>query len=320
MERFKKTLSPILLVLLCVVSILSFLRIGDLESRVIYMNHTLDLLQNEQMNLSADLRGQIQSALEEEASILAAYSYKVGDFDPQTLTAPVYLSITPKYQQEDTTVQLQINDVRIDMNRNGASYEATVDLALNETLRFPVVVITSDGAQSVQELPWSVSPLEYGKLLVVEFIPPQVTLMPGVKIEDAIRVVVSHMERTEVSQVELVTELDGVEQRRDLCQINEDATGVTSALVTPEDYAFDLQKGSELRLYADVTADGLVWRFAVCGFRCDENGNISQMDIWEPMPVSVTNPEGRIVDLSDENLREYGISIDAVRAEDKPAA
>lgn len=117
-----------------------------------HLNNRLNNMDDSLRNDMSNLVGNVENMLEQEVSILADYQYEVGELNPDTLTIPVTVTITPKYQQENTAVALQTEAGTVSLSRSGAIYTALLDMAINEELVRPLAVITVDGQQSVQAL------------------------------------------------------------------------------------------------------------------------------------------------------------------------
>lgn len=302
MDKIRKHIPTILLVVLCVASILSYLRIGDLEDQVRRLQSELNSMDNRLRNDMANLVGNVEHVLEQEASILADYQYVVGELDADTLTIPVTVTVTPKYQQEGTTVALQTETETVHLARSGAEYTATLDMAIDEELYRPLAVITVDGKQSVQTLEWYLTPLDYVKLYA-DINVGRTQINPSYKLEEQIDVYVDGNSVENVTKIELVAEMDGVEQRCDTMELIERSEYTACGSLVPTDYEWDIDEGSKLMIYVDVYAGDLIWRFAVDG-ATRKDGSIDNMDLWRNDPIRVSTVDGKVIDFPW--AEEYG--------------
>jgi len=304
MEKFRKAIPMILLIVLCVVTILSFLRIGDLEDQIRRLENDINSMDVSLRNDMSNLVGNVEHVLEQEASIISDAQYEVGSLNVESLTIPVTVSVTPKYQQEGTVVALQLeNGEIVDLTRSGAVYTATLDVAIEDELNRPQAIITTDGLQSVQTLEWYLEPLDYVKLYA-EIHTPRIQVNPTYKIEDSIDVYVDGKDTDSVWKIELVTVLDGEEQRRDVFELAERAEYSTMGTLVPKDYEWDVDKGSKLMIYVDVYAGDFVWRYAMDGVTRDENGQLVTMDLWRNDPIEIRTTNGEVIRF--DWAKEYG--------------
>ena len=305
MEKPRISLSTILLIVLCVVAILSFMRIGDLEDQIRRLENHINNMDVSLRNDMSKLVSNVEHVLEQEASIVSDAQYEVGELNVETLTIPVKVSVTPKHQQEGTTVALQLADGKIiELIRSGAVYTATLDMGIEEELERPQAIITTNGLQSVQVLEWYLEPMDYVKLYA-EIHTPRIQVNPTYKIEDSIDVYVDGSGADSVWKMELVTVLDGVEQRRDLFELAERAEYSTMGTLLPRDFEWDVDKGSKLMLFVDVYAGDLVWRYAMAGVTRDESGNLTNMDLWRNEPIEVRSADGEVIRFAWAEELEY---------------
>ncbi len=303
MEKLRKHLPTLLLAALCVLMLLSFLRIGDLENQVRRLDHELSNMDSNLRNEMSRLVYDVDQTLEREASLLSDAVYEVGALDVGTLTVPVTVRITPKEQRPATSLSLEWAGECISLTREGVGYTAVLPLPVDGTLERPSAVITEGETRYVETLDWYIVPMDYVRIYADVRI-HQTQYEPSYKITGPVEVSVDKYESENVSAVELVTLLNGTEQRRDSVPCDVADAWQWHGSWTPEDFEFDIDRGDKLEIYLEVTTGGLIWRYAAEIVSRDDDGRIQEADIYRGEPLSVATTDGRVI--SFLLAEEYG--------------
>ncbi|GEM_PF-661472 len=131
----------------------------------IYTLFKLNSIQNSIDNKYAHLRNAVESTngeisgitsninsiLEKQGSILDSYEITFGDKLNSDLTVPVKISVTPKEYTEGLNASLIINEESVSMQKNVASFIATVNLNIFEAFQ-PKIILEQNGVQKIESI------------------------------------------------------------------------------------------------------------------------------------------------------------------------
>lgn len=130
-------LAAVLLVVCCLLGYY-IQRVGQLEQTLAAIRTDIDLLDNQMQGSLGSIQAGIQDSLTQQASILSASDVGQGDYDPDTKTAALRLSATPKTLTEDTRLFFVLSPM--------ASSENTLAEPITVEGRIPAVEGPSSGA------------------------------------------------------------------------------------------------------------------------------------------------------------------------------
>lgn len=134
----------------------------SMHSKLTRMEEELSMTRSELNREILGLRGDIydlEVELEEQNSLISAFSYEVGDFDVDTMTSEVTFTCTPKSFTEDTTITLTLGDYEIALEKgSGGVFRGTKEMDIFAMLpETAVITITSGGVSQTQmtdQHPW----------------------------------------------------------------------------------------------------------------------------------------------------------------------
>ena len=147
-EKQKKilmmTVPVITIVILCVLTG-TFISMGEkvsqMGNQLAYLIDTNSILQSQMLNL----QGNIELALEEEASLVEKYSIEVLDTDFERGTYQVKISVVPKEYSDSTKVSIffGVNEIPLILNRY--AYEGTTQLEFKDNYDSNVAFLIANG-------------------------------------------------------------------------------------------------------------------------------------------------------------------------------
>lgn len=144
----KKNILYLAIALLLIINASTLSKVNSLSFQVQqYENHVRNL-ENEIRNMDSSF----EEMLDKKSSILDSFDIRFGEkLNPDNLTVPVTIAITPKELDEGMTAAVQINGEKIEMKKTGTSFEASFDASIFEDLS-PKVVLEADGVQKTESL------------------------------------------------------------------------------------------------------------------------------------------------------------------------
>ena len=147
-----KKYSNYIIIALIIINIFNIFKINNLERSM--DNYYLQIVSGINRNNSeiSNIYSNIDSILEKQSSLLDSHKIEFGEsLNKDNLTVPVKFTVVPKEYSEGLTVNIQLNDESFILNKNGTSFETTIDADIFETFQ-PKVVISKDGIQKTESL------------------------------------------------------------------------------------------------------------------------------------------------------------------------
>lgn len=154
MEKVHKIIIGLLAATLCLVLILGFSTYNRLETQISNLEARILSLYSQLSNISynmSSIKSDIQSAIEEEASIISSYSAVQSGLD-ENYCRDITFTVSPKQYTEETTAKLYIGGREYAMAKNGAVFSVTAALPVNEIYKSYSVAFETDGIVSVQKV------------------------------------------------------------------------------------------------------------------------------------------------------------------------
>jgi|GEM_PF-2120040 len=140
-----------LIAALLVLQVISLAKINHLQNSLAQAAANTASLYNRVESLSEDVSRSVRNALSEQNSILDSYDYAFGDFDPDTLTLAMSLTVTPKATGADTQVFLTLGGEETALERRGDSFAATLPVNIF-TAFSPMISVETGGQRSHESL------------------------------------------------------------------------------------------------------------------------------------------------------------------------
>lgn len=211
----KKHMPTIVSLLSCGLTVLCLLEISGLQNQVTGLQNQLSNQVSVISQSVGSISYQVQSSLEEQASILSASEWSFGEADMKALTIPFTYTATPKVLTPGvTTASLVCNDTVHPMAaREDGSFSVTLDWPLFEELHLQRVVFAENGAQTIEALDARELPFEQAVKLPYALFP--VTVHYGheeLHYEGEIQV--DNFPRDTAKSMTLVVEQNGTELHR----------------------------------------------------------------------------------------------------------
>ena len=310
----KKHLSEIIAAIACIIAIVCLVRIFDLEQRI--DNHDFNMvsrINNIQSSVS-EIYSNIDSMLNEQASLLSGTDYEYLGVDPDEETAELRFYVTPKeYSKEKTVAVLMVDGAEYEMTPEEGRYAASVKLPLFGIGRVERVTFTEGDAVRAEELGWQF----YGRDCLPTVNAYLIGTCTGTKADG---VYTEHVEGTvsadigegslpcSVESLELVETLNGAEiSRKAMERENSGEANVAEAesMTGGEDGSFsatlevsekrELKPGDSYEMYVELT-DGYGLRYR---FRIDQ---VSINEDYEPEKGDFSDAWGGIICSADGRL------------------
>lgn len=149
MDHKKKNIQTILVLLLVMELVSAKVKIRNLESSVRNLKndltHSVSDLQSRMNSVYAD----VDEFLEQEASLLSGVEYTFGEFNPDSRTVNMDLSVIPKEVREEMILQITFDNTSVALTRNGNAFEGTIPVGLFVEDEKPLLSVeTADGIQT----------------------------------------------------------------------------------------------------------------------------------------------------------------------------
>lgn len=104
-------------------------QVTSLRSQVESLSHRQDDLSNRVMEMTVNLRNQVEAGFQSKASVVHRFEVRYGDMDVQTLTVPAHITAQPKEMAADTTLTLILDEIKHPFTRQGDDF--LLDLSLS---------------------------------------------------------------------------------------------------------------------------------------------------------------------------------------------
>lgn len=144
----KKQTLYLIIAALAVLQLFSYIKISSLESSLQNANNTIRSVENHLNNQINSIYENVDSRLEEQASLVYHGSAVVGEVDARNLTVPVTFTVQPKAVTETMTVSLDFDGELIPLKKSGLEYSVTKDFTILDAIS-PSIVIEDQGVKNV---------------------------------------------------------------------------------------------------------------------------------------------------------------------------
>ena len=157
----KQNISLIISALSVVLVLFCLARISSLQKQLATAQNNLSNRITTVENNVSNIYANVDAMLEEEASILSAGDFTLGEADVANGTVELTCTVTPKiYQPEGTTALLTCGGKEYSMTLENGAYSVTFPVSIFESTIVEKVSFSKDGTISTQSLNWYVSPRE----------------------------------------------------------------------------------------------------------------------------------------------------------------
>ncbi len=140
----------IIIALFLVMQIYSISRINSLNHQLNNLENTLMHYQDSIVHITDGISTSVNSALEQQVSIIASCSYEIGNPDTEALTIPVTFRIQPKQLTDSTAVSLKFDNDIVAMERQGSEFILTYNFGLANSVS-PTVIIEDKGVSQFEQ-------------------------------------------------------------------------------------------------------------------------------------------------------------------------
>lgn len=151
-EKSDKLLTFIAVILtLCLIG--SFIMIHDLSEQVDGLEKNLSYQVQSMKNQIDSIYANVDTKLEQQASLLSYFIYTDGEFHPENNTAELIIKLTPKILTDDMVLYISFNGKEYPFTRNDNEFICTITVDAFEYYdEKPVLNIRSDGETKTQVL------------------------------------------------------------------------------------------------------------------------------------------------------------------------
>lgn len=290
----KKDYLYVIIAGLIVLNAFTISKLNNIESSV---NGNIQQIYNEQRNLRSEISGiytNVDEKLKKQSSILDSYDLEFGEeLDPDNLTVPVKISITPKENSESTAASLLVNNKRYDMLKNGITYTASINAYVFDHFEMKVV-LENEGIEKVETID-EYTDLQYKFMLDVSAHFAGSTKYGSGKYQYNGDYIVnfSGNKNNRPEKISYVRYINGKFMEESLLYLFSD-TSQFNDLILPLNGEVELSADDKIEIYIIVQDKyGLNYKYSVLADEIDNNGKlVSGRPEW-------TN--GSIVEIKDKN-------------------
>jgi hypothetical protein len=272
-----KKYSNYIITALLIINIFCLLKINNLENSMDNYYQQIVSGINRNSNEISNIYSNINSILEKQVSLLDSYEIEFGDsLDKDNLTVPVKFNIVPKECSEGLTVNIQLNDESIMLNKKGTSFEKTVDIDIFDTFQ-PKVVISQDGIQKTESIE------EYYDLYNKFLLQLEGHYNGGIQYSNgkniykdgSIDLRITNTNYTMPEKVSIVYDINGSTLREDEVDVSEfsNESYATNFITTDVIDEVELSANEILTVYANIQDKyGINYKYVVLRDEVDKNG------------------------------------------------
>ena len=151
-NKKKRNLQTIIILFLAIELIAAHVKIRNLESTVRNLRSDLvHSVSNLEERVNSVYRN-VDDFLKQEASLLSGMEYVCGEFNPDTRTVNIDLSVIPKEIHEDMTLYVTFDDTSVELTRNGNTFKGAVPVGLFVEDEQPLLTIKTEKGTQTQYL------------------------------------------------------------------------------------------------------------------------------------------------------------------------
>ncbi len=315
----KKNLSSILATAACILVVVCLVQIADLKQQIKNLEGNISSQMSYMSNGVNNIYSNINSRLEEQASLLANNTWEYGDADYNAKTVELLCSVLPKEYTTGTKTSIIIEGTEHPMTLSKGEFTTVVDIPLfAETNNFKVIFRDNDNIRT-EELGWYISSrYDFLPVVNVNFNGNTTgTLRDGVYMQrlDGVVDVDLHLKSNQdyaVESVTLVEQLDGQEiGRTDIPLDNADffenyqnengarpepaqPVGTSGSFYYALNNTYEIPLGSTLILYIEVVdVNGLRYRSIIDRREINNSGErVDEGYWWMGMDASIYDAKG----------------------------
>lgn len=318
----------------CLFSAVCLYKISTLENQLqALQNNTSNQLNNLQDNVSG-IYGQVQSALEEQASLLSLAETQYARLDPDSRQAWVSCTVCPKeYTPGVTQVFAVLNGQRYPLELAEDAYTGEVPLPLFSESHIDTVLLVEGDTVRSQTVDWYFCPRQ-------DYLPSIYLSFSGddggssqngqftQQVKGLLTAEIYAADSVAVEQMDVVALLDGEEiwrtaadlsyegQKGYLDAYNENRSSAI-AMPSPEDFtagkggslycyldqSWQIPAGSSLQLYAEITDQSGLHYWALAGaYAVDEQGSFDIQHELDNLECSIYDSQGQLLWKADDGL------------------
>lgn len=285
----KKTLYWII-ALLVIYNLITLYRIDRLEKTV---NDQFQQYQNVESRLMDEINQvypHVDEMLKKQASILDSYDLVLGKLDPDKLTLPVTLTLTPKEYTDTMTVSLLLKDKSFDMQRNGSAFSVTADAYIFDDFQ-PKINLRDNGITKTETIEgYNGLPSKYLLEIFGGFSGEASARSTYYKYHGDINIDIKASVDNKPVKASIITEVNGK-------VVGEKPAAPSETISLPVDERISLKPGDRLVIYAKIhDIYGLNYKYAILDYDAD-NGNSSNIHNrpFIPGTLEISDRNGKIL-------------------------
>ena len=256
----------IIIAILVIAQVYSIMTMSDIRSEIHNMNNQIN---NSEQRLRNDINliySNVETKLEEEASLIYRAETKVGKPDIDALNIPIVFTVEPKQVTSGMNISLKFSDETLKLKKDGTVFTAEKVFDLLQDEINPTIIIDNNGVKSVTQD----GGLVVGNIMN-NFFPRIYTYFTGGQhwyskddkyiyeingplAWDQKAVEVGKVEQAGFNSIELITEIDGKVEKTQSLKISKDTEQVEI------DAEYELKKSQVIEIYAKaVDSNGFTY-------------------------------------------------------------
>lgn len=256
----------IIIAILVIAQVYSIMTMSDIRSEIHNMNNQIN---NSEQRLRNDINliySNVDTKLEEEASLIYRAETKVGKPDIDALNIPIVFTVEPKQVTSGMNISLKFSDGTLKLKKDGTVFTAEKVFDLLQDEINPTIIIDDNGVKSVTQD----GGLVVGNIMN-NFFPRIYTYFTGGQhwyskddkyiyeingplAWDQKAVEVGKVEQAGFNSIELITEIDGKVEKTQSLKISKDTEQVEI------DAEYELKKSQVIEIYAKaVDSNGFTY-------------------------------------------------------------
>ncbi|MEA4986565.1 MAG: hypothetical protein VB095_00680 [Anaerovorax sp.] len=132
-----------IIIVLCLLNVISFMKISNLQSSLQNMESNLSSSISNVSSEVGNIYSNVDERLKRQSSIIDYMDYEFGKINQNDLTIPITFSLTPKEITKSSVVTLDVAGKNVTMKRNGGTFTAIIPVSIFDG--FTPKVIIEDG-------------------------------------------------------------------------------------------------------------------------------------------------------------------------------
>ena len=291
----------IIIVALVLLNIFTILKLNSMQNSFDYKyNHLINAVEGTNSRVSG-ITSNVSAILEKQGSILDSYEITFGDKLNADLTVPVKVSITPKEYLEGLNASFVINEESILMQKSGASFIATVNLNIFESLQ-PKVVLEQNGVQKIESIDEYYGDIQQKYLMQINggYSGTESYRNGKYSLDGNIDLHIYSQQNSIPEKISIVYDVNGKivkEQQVDVSEIN-NIDVVTNFIDIDINEMIDLKANESLSVYAIIKDNyKLTYKYISKFIEIDSKGNTVNMvpEYTTGTVVEITDKDGNVL-------------------------